>query len=440
MQGNNWQFLILLAIAVVIYALVQARKKPSDDDEGGEGADAPEGKAAPDTKPPEPKSAEVSWAECQEQLSEAPPLSECDEVDSAAPDEIEEAPEGGTRDAQWETEVEPVPPPRVSINAAIRARAWGLFRENYRKILPLSGVVVLWMVLKTLIQKTGLLPGGLMGVVGPIDLLTVLVAPVVTLGASYAAVRLWDGEAPRPGMLFHFLKGRRYFPALGLMLLKALVQLLPSLMLLGVSFLIGRVFFSASQEIPPNAVWAIYLLSIIETLFALVATVWLAAWLQVASFSYAYAPERGVMAAFRAGFRAGTRKFGLWMGMVIAAGWPLGAVSLLGYFVSFWGPAMRSPLTSQVSVILFLLLTLFYGGYVMIAMAGLAARLCPEKGAPMADGEAAGANAGEADGEAAGANAGEADGEAAGANAGEADGEAAGTNAGEADAEADTEG
>lgn len=387
MQGNNWGLLILLVVAVVIYALVQARKKPEDDDEDGEGTEtpedgsAPDGQAAPGGESSEPECSEVSWTKCQEQLSEAPLLSECDEVEFEGLDKAGAAsgnePE---EEAGRETEVEPVLPSNHALNSAIRVQAWRLFRENYRKILPLSGIVVLWMTLKYLIQKAGLLPDWLTGVAGPLNL---LVAPVVTLGATFAAVRLWDGEAPRPGMLFHFLKGRRYFPALGLMLLKGLLQSLLVLLLGGLFLLIRQIIFSGSSSaLSDDAIRVFIFLSRAETLFTLSAIVWLATWLQMASFSYVRTPERGVMAAFRAGFRVGNRHFGSVLGMVIAAGWPLGAVSLLGYFVSFWGPAMRSPLTSLASVVLSLLLMLFYGGYVLISMAGLAARLLPDEAAP----------------------------------------------------------
>ncbi len=400
MQGNNWQLLILLVVAVVIYALVQAHRKPTDD-EDGEGTEAPEDGSAPDEhavpggNPPEPEAAEVPWTECQEQLSEAPPLSECDQVEFDEPDEAGTAHGDETEEeAARETEVEPVPPSKHSLGMAIRARAWRLFRENYRKILPLSGIVVLLMTIRLLIQKTGLFPHWLMGVAGPMNLLVALVAPVVTLGAAYAAVRLWDGEAPRPGMLFHFLKERRYFPALGLMLLNGLVLLLPSLVLPITFRLIHAIFFSGSSAIPISdmGVFLIYA----ATLLILCLRLWIAAWLQMAGFAYVRAPERGAMAAFRAGFRVGSRNSGSFVGMMIAAGWPFAALSVLGYLISIWEPVARSPLTSLVSSALFLLLVLFYGGYMLLSMAGLAARLYPEEAAPMESNEDAAANANDA--------------------------------------------
>jgi len=116
----------------------------------------------------------------------------------------------------------------------------------------------------------------------------------------------------------------------------------------------------------------------------------------MAGFAYVRAPERGAMAAFRAGFRVGSRNFGSFVGMMIAAGWPFAAVSVLGYLISIWGPAARSPLTSPVSAALFLLLVLFYGGYMLLSMAGLAARLYPEEAAPVEGNEDAEANASEA--------------------------------------------
>jgi hypothetical protein len=102
--------------------------------------------------------------------------------------------------------------------------------------------------------------------------------------------------------------------------------------------------------------------------------------LLLAGFAFVRAPERGALAAFRAGFRAGNRHLGSALGMLIATGWPFGVVVIIQLISVTWSAKLQSPLAMIVANALYLLLALFYGGYVLLSMAGLAERLLPEGG------------------------------------------------------------
>ncbi len=388
MEGN-WGILVLLAVAVVVYALARAYGQRDEDGDTdapeSAGADGPE-PGATDEGASEPdgaadgndaaEEANMPWDECQLQLSEAPPIAECDGVEFSSPGEAET---GTGAEAEREAEVEPVPESGHAANMAIRRKAGQLFRENYRKILPLSGIVVLLMAAGLMLQNTAF-PAWLSAFISPRDLLNTLLAPVVTLGAAYAAARLWNGETPRPGMLFSLLKPRRILPALGLMLLKALFMALASFALGAVILLIQKAFFSTPPDNMIETMQLVNNLIYVSLLLYLYAVMWLTAWLLVAGFAFVRAPERGAMAAFRAGFRAGNRHLGSALGMLIATGWPFGVIFIIQYIGAVWSAALQSMLPSLAVESLYFLLMLFYGGYLLLSMAGLAERLLPEGG------------------------------------------------------------
>jgi hypothetical protein len=110
------------------------------------------------------------------------------------------------------------------------------------------------------------------------------------------------------------------------------------------------------------------------------ATAWLAAWLEMAGFAMARAPERGALAAVRSGFWTGKRRFGRVIGMLAAAGWPFGAVRIVQYIAGGWSERLQSPAIGHAAEALNLMLILLYGGYFLLSMAGLAERLTPEAG------------------------------------------------------------
>jgi hypothetical protein len=112
--------------------------------------------------------------------------------------------------------------------------------------------------------------------------------------------------------------------------------------------------------------------------------------LLLAGFAFVRAPERGALAAFRAGFRAGNRHLGSALGMLIATGWPFGVVDIIQLISVTWSAKLQSPLAMIVANALYLLLALFYGGYVLLSMAGLADRLLPDGSAPRADADLSG--------------------------------------------------
>ena len=401
MEGN-WEILVLLTVAVVIYALARAYGQRDEDGETNApeiaGADGPE-PGATDEEASEPdgaggdagtEEADMPWAECQLQLSEAPPMQECDRVEFSLPDDPEDGPEAGP---ETENEVEPVPESGHAVNTAIRRKAWQLFRENYRKILPLSGAVVLLLALKALIPADTLWAEWLIRGWSDLALFAVLIAPVVTLGATYAAVRVWKGEAPRFGMLAYFLGKRRILPALGLMLAKALVMAMPGLALAGGMLLIQIIIGRIASGDGYLAMKLLYSMVSFILILYFTALTWLGASMTMAGYALSRAPERGAVAAFKAGFRVSVRHFGKVMGMLIATGWPFVATIVAQSIGAMWSVSLNTPWISQAFVILSLLLMLLYGGYFLLSMAGLAERLLSKEGnAPQAEAEPPGGN------------------------------------------------
>jgi len=363
---NNWGVLILLVAAVLIYAVVQSLRKPKDDDES---AEAPEGnrKEGPEA-PAEPEQDELTWEVCQQQLSEELPIIEGEPVEFLPTADESLAPEA---------EVKPVPLSRHAMNSAIRREAWRLFRENYWRILPLAAIVVLLGALKPLFQAKWILPDWMIRGFNPVqEIFTALIAPVVTLGAAYAAVRLWKGETPRVRMLGFFLREGQYFHALGLMLLEMLVTIAPAALLGGALLLAGKIYQSAA-----DTSWMGLTLARLAyaALFLCIAVyVWLAAWLEMVNYQMARAPERGAIAAFKVGFRTGNRHFGRVLGMTIATFWPYGVFAVAMMFGSMWDRVYQTRWFSRAGTILGFALTLFYGGYLMLSMAGLTEALLPE--------------------------------------------------------------
>ena len=400
MEGN-WGILVLLVVAVVIYALVRAYGQRDEDGD----ADAPESAVdRPDGEPgttgkevsepdgaaggdAETEEADMPWAECQLQLSEAPPIAECDRAEFSSPDEAETG-TGPEAEIETEAEVEPVPESGHAINTAIRRKAWQSFRENYRRILPLSGAVVLLLALKALIPADTLWAEWLIRGWSDLGLFAVLIAPVVTLGATYAAVRLWKGEAPRLGMLAYFLGKRRILPALGLMLAKALIMAMPVAAMAGGMLLIQAIIGRLASDDGYLAMKLLYSMVNFLLILYFTALTWLTACMILAGFALSRAPERGAVAAFKAGFRVSVRHFGKVMGMLIAAGWPFGVAIVAQSIGATWSVFLNTPWVYQAFVILSLLLMLLYGGYFLLSMAGLAERLLPEgSGAPRTEAE-----------------------------------------------------
>jgi hypothetical protein len=330
MQGN-WVALVLLVVAVVLITLARAGMTTRDED--GEAADAPEdetGASPGDSSEGDSPSpgAETPWAVCQEQLMEAPPLEECDEVELPWPDEAELDP-GMTPEA----EVDPVAESGHAVNTRIRREAGRLFRENYRRILPLAAIAAALMAVRMFLPLIGMSATWLGGF--GIDAITTAIAPVVALGAAFAAWRVWKGEVPRPAMLFYFLTGRRNFPALGLMILQALIMLLPLAALMVGAVLFRWIFIVVSSVVGEpvlNLTRGFGALLIL----VLITYVWLMACLAMVNFAMARAPEMGVFAAIRAGFRAICHKKTTALGMLLATGWPFGAALLAQYVLSRW--------------------------------------------------------------------------------------------------------
>lgn len=390
MEGN-WGILVLLALAVVIYAL--ARAYGQKDEEGD--ADAPESAVADrtdgelgetDEEASEPdgaaggdagnEAADMPWAECQ-QLSEAPSMQECDRVEFSASDDAEDGPE---TESETEAEVEPVRESGHAVNTAIRRKAWQSFRDNYREILPLSGAVVLLLALKALIPADTLWAEWLIRGWSDFGLLAVLIAPVVTLGGTYTAVRIWKGEAPRLGMLAYFLGKRRILPALGLMLAKALVMAMPGVAMVGGMLLIQAIIGRLASDDGFLATKLLFSMVNFLLILYFTALTWLGASMAMAGFALSSAPERGAVAAFKAGFRVSVRHFGKVLGMLIATGWPFVVTIVAQYVAATWSVFLNTPWINQAFVILSLLLMLLYGGYFLLSMAGLAERLLPEGG------------------------------------------------------------
>jgi hypothetical protein len=391
MQGN-WWILLLLALAVVIYALARVFGQREEDGEAdpkqSAGMNMPGGEpGAPDGITWEPDGAadgdagtgepEVPWAECQRQLVEAPPIDECDWVEFESPGEAEDEIKA---EPETEIEVEPVPESGHAVNAAIRRKAGRLLRENYRRILPLSAAFAALTAVRILHQHRLLLPEWATGCFGPADIFTALIEPMVALGAAYAAVRLWKGEVPRLGMLIHFLRERRFFPALGLTLIKLALLALPMIAMAGGAALLRMLVAQAAPEEAYRVVQLANSLICILLLLVLCATAWLTSWLEMAGFAMARAPERGAIAAIKAGFRTGNRRFGHVLGMLVAAGWPFGVVRILQYIGTMWSAWLKMPVVGLATEALNLMLILFYGGYFLLSMAGLAERLTPEEG------------------------------------------------------------
>jgi hypothetical protein len=280
-----------------------------------------------------------------------------------------------------------VPESGHAVNTAIRRKAWQLFRENYRKILPLSGIVVLLMAAGLMLQNT-VFPAWLSAFISPRDLFNTLLSPVVTLGAAYAAVRLWNGEAPRLGMLAYFLGKHRILPALGLMLAKALVMAMPGVALSGGMLLIQIVIGRIASGDGYLAMKLLYSMVIFILMLYFTALTWLGASMTMAGYALSRAPQRGAVAAFKAGFRVCVRHFRKVMGMLVATGWPFVATIVAQSIGAMWSASLNTPWINQAFVILSLMPMLLYGGYFLLSMAGLAERLLPEEGnAPQAEAE-----------------------------------------------------
>ena len=378
---DNWWILILLALAVLIYALAREFGQKDEDGETN-------GAASEQDESGEPGEMDMPWAECQRQLKDAPPIEACDRMDRmefSPPDEVEAQTEA---EPETETEVEPVPESGHAINTAIRLKAGRLLRENYRRILPLSAAFAALAALRLLWQSRLLLPEWAAGCLGPADFLNVLIAPMVALGAAYAAVRLWQGDAPRMGMLIRFLRERRFFPALGLTLVKLVLLALPMIAMAGGAALLSMFVAQAAPEEISRAVELANRLIYILMILVLAATAWLTAWLEMAGFAFVRAPERGAIAAVKAGFRTGNRRFGRVIGMLAAVGWPFAAVQIVQFIVAGWSVWLKSPIIQLAAEMLDLLLILFYGGYFLLSLAGLAENLTPGDGeAPRAEAE-----------------------------------------------------
>ena len=374
---NNWGVLILLVVAVLIYALVQSRKKPEDDD-GGD-AEAPEGEGKETPKAPEeqpPEEDELPWEVCQQQLSEEPPIEQSEAVEFPTAGEA-----NGDASLAPEAEVEPVPLSRHAMNSAIRRKAWRLFLGNYRKILPLAAIVILLGALNQLFKSMGILPDWVIFGFGPLqEMISALIAPIVTLGAARAAVLLWRGEAPRVRMLGFFLHEGRYFPALGLILLETLVMIAPAALLIGTILLANKIFQSAAY--PSSMGLTLTRLAYAGLLLCVTVYVWLAAWLEMVNYQMARAPKRGALSAFRVGFQAGNRHFGRVVGMAISTGWPYGVLVVAMMFESMWDRIYQTPWFTRIGTILNYALMLLYGGFLLLSMAGLADELLPETGEP----------------------------------------------------------
>ena len=367
MQGNLWVLLFLI-IAVVLYAVARAsRQDQKEAEDGAEEESAEEtSETAPETEHPE-----VSWAECQLQLMEAPPLDACDAVEYPPEDA---APEPGVIP---EAEVEPIPESRHAANTAIRAQAWHLFRLNYRKILPLSAIAVLLLAAITFAPSEAEMENWFPTASLIFSIPLRLISLTITLGSVYAAVRVWRGEAPRPGMLLFFWHKRRFWPALGVMFAEALIFIIPFAVFYGTLMLAQR-FFMAQGPVSSDTIRSLALTSYGILALFLGVSVWLYAWCTMATFQLARAPEHGAIRALRSGFHAGSKNFIRVLGMLMATGWPFAVSAVVLYGAMRRSTLLGAPWIYLLTQVLSMLLILFYGAYPLLALAGLSERLLPE--------------------------------------------------------------
>ena len=355
---NNWGVLILLVVAVLIYALVQSHKKPEDiggdaetpEDEGQEKPEAPE------EQPPEKD--ELPWEMRQKQLSEERPIEQSKAVEFPPAVEAD-----GDASLAPEAEVGPVPQSRHAMNIAIRRKAWRLFRVNYRKILPLTAVVMLLTSLGEFLPELPGLAGWILQGWRGVGLLHLLILLVVYMGAAYAAVRLWKGEAPEARQLFHFYRGRLLLPVLGLVLLQLVFVAL-----------LQQALFTAMMLMPDGmSIALIQRLYLVADLLYYVVLIWLESCFRMVHLQLAWAPEWGAQVALKYGFRTGNRHFGRVLGMVVTVCWPFAIPLITLVFISYFGDWLY-----WVVRVLYLLLIVFYGGYCLLSIAGLADELLPE--------------------------------------------------------------
>ena len=365
MQGNLWMLLFLI-IAVVLYAVARASRQDQKEAEDGAEEESAEGSSetAPATAHPE-----VSWAECQLQLMEAPSLDACDAVEFPPEDAAPEP------EVTPEAEVEPIPQSRHAANTAIRAQAWHLFRLNYRKILPLSAIAVLLLAAITFAPSE---MGNWFHAASLIFSIPLqLISLTITLGSVYAAVRVWRGEAPRPGMLLFFWHKWRFWTALGVMFAEALIFIIPFAVFYGTLMLAQR-FFMAQGPVSSDTIRSLALTSYGILALFLGMSVWLYAWCTMATFQLARAPERGAIRALRSGFHAGTKNFTRVLGMLVASGWPFAVSSIAQYVGMRQSALLGARWIYLLTQVLSMLLILFYGAYPLLALAGLSERLLPE--------------------------------------------------------------
>ncbi len=430
MQGN-WGILVLLAAAVILYALIQAHKKPEDEDGEDAGAEEDEPGGKPEAAPPEPENGEVPWAEVQRQLAEMPPLSECDQVQFEVPEadapsnedhpapicagDAEPGPERegdpgpvgeGKPGPERECEVDPVPESGHPINMGIRREAWRLFCRNYRKILPLAAITMALWLTKLLLQTEGLFSDQLAQGISMMGAPVFLFALFLTLGFAYATFQTWKGDEPRPGMLIFFLQERRFFPALGLVVLEALVLVTPSIVimihLLAIQWIAVNVFPEYFYKIMSGLSVA---MPVVFVLF-LALIVLASGCFCTGIFAFSRAPERGAIRAFKAGFHTNLRNPRRVIGMLVATSWPFAIAYVIWIPTYMWAAAQKSPVLTTVVQLPSLILALIYGGYVFLSMAGLSDLLLsgedalPERGLATGSGGNAAGSGPDAGGEA----------------------------------------
>jgi hypothetical protein len=369
MQGN-WAVLVLLIVAVVVYALVKSRQKPEDEEGADETAESPDGlpprQEGSDAPGPslEPEYSEMSFEEYQRQLKEAPPLQECNRVfqpmeeDGSDPDIVPEA----EVEPVPETEVEPVPQAWYE-NREISQEARQLFQANFWRILLLYNFVAELIFLQRFIPADHSESSFM------IRLLLNLFTWLILLGMHHASVRAVKGDPLRLGMLVYYLSASRLLPALGLTLMQAAF-------VFALFAVQGCFLYLAAQWFPPlMAICASPVGWLLGVLLSIAAFIWYMVLITMMNFALTLAPDRGAVAAFKAGFHVGNRSFGR---ILTVIGWPFIVVTLIPLLLEssiIPGATVRFQSLAGVSILLYLALIFFYGGYYMLLMASLASRL-----------------------------------------------------------------
>jgi hypothetical protein len=266
---------------------------------------------------------------------------------------------------------------------AIRKAARRLYRARFWKIMPLFAAAVL------LEFAAGAVAGETGAPVSPLRYLCMLLlgwllSPVVSAGSAFAALEIWRGKAPRPGMLAAFLRPRRFLRAMCLALIQALAQALSALLMIGGLAALAGSMASASFFL---GAWVLPVLMIMIGCGSLI---WVNLRTLLSFFALANDPDSSASEAFETGFRATRGRLRPLLGMALATGWPILLIAILAGTASV---LVRLERLSTLTDWAFTALLSLYSGYLWLTSAGLADRLLAKEsaqapGEPPSGGEA----------------------------------------------------